>query len=377
MRILKIKGKDETTVTNQVKKEYGENVIIISKYQEKAEGFFGFLKKTQYVMTVAVEESSEKQKSEIESQVSGNGTKESHENSYDLLLGLKEQMEGIKKDIDAVKVVAKSNNSVETVDEDPKKPHLKTIVRNYLQEEGVHLEVIQAILDPIEDTEDVERLVRALYENIVATVKQSKEDNTTAQVIFFIGSTGVGKTTTIAKLTADYVLNRNKQVTLFTADTYRIAAIEQLKTYADIVGVPIEIIYSEEDVLKGLKKWHASEHIFIDTAGRSHKNSEQIEDMKGLLNTVQDKKVFLVLNMNTSYKDIKNIIDTYRSIVSEFQIIVTKLDETDDRGNLLNIAYYARAPIAYITNGQNVPDDFSNFDIDAYIKELLGRIRYE
>ena len=164
---------------------------------------------------------------------------------------------------------------------------------------------------------------------------------------------GVGKTTTLAKLTAKYVLEEQKKVVLFTADTYRIAAVEQLKTYADSLGVEIEVIYNEAELPKYIEKWRDIDYILIDTAGRSHKNEEQVKELKALMQHIESKQVFLVLNANTAARDVVTIVDTYAQAEAEFDLILTKLDETDEIGNVVNIAYYANKPIMYLTYGQN------------------------
>jgi flagellar biosynthesis protein FlhF len=145
-----------------------------------------------------------------------------------------------------------------------------------------------------------------------------------------------------------------------------------LKTYADILEVPIEIIFTADEIQKNESKYEDLDYIFIDTAGRSHKNQTQMAEMAQLLQSEGEKTVFLVLNMNTTWRDIKHILDTYNALIDDFSLIVTKLDETDVIGNLLNIAYYAKKPIAYTTHGQNVPDDFKIFDRKEYMKQLLG-----
>ena len=119
------------------------------------------------------------------------------------------------------------------------------------------------------------------------------------------------------------------------------------------------------------------DHIFIDTAGRSHKNKEQVEELWNLLNCVNEKRVFLVMNANTAAKDVMNIIDTYGRDSNDFELIITKLDETDEVGNILNISCYAQRPIKYVTTGQNVPADIKLFNEEEYIVDLLGRIQYE
>lgn len=194
------------------------------------------------------------------------------------------------------------------------------------------------------------------------------------QVIFFIGPTGVGKTTTIAKIASRFKVEQAKKVAFLTADTYRISATEQLRTYANILDAPLTVVYTPEELPSAVDKFSDYEMIFVDTAGFSHKNEIQREDTKKLLKmlgTQYQTHVYLVLSATTKYRDLKEICDIYRSI-SDFSLIFTKLDETTAYGNLLNIKLYADADISYTTNGQNVPDDISVFQSQEIVKKLLG-----
>ncbi|MGL5677364.1 MAG: flagellar biosynthesis protein FlhF [Cellulosilyticaceae bacterium] len=386
MRILKIKGKDERIIHEQIKKEYGNQAMIISTQQEKPPGIRGFFQKVSYSVTIAVEdeESIEPPKSTVQAVVPevqvpvSTQIKEPERtaeiDTAKLMLELKSQIEAMRQEVASFQKPA--TPSVYTQEQPGERSRFYSIVES-LKQEGIHEEVLEEILRDTEDKETVEALAVTLYNNISNLLKSSSEESTEEGVIFFIGSTGVGKTTTIAKLTAEYVLNQKKEVTLFTADTYRIAAIEQLKTYADILEVPIHIIYAEEELENQLHAQDHSKYILIDTAGRSHKNEEQMGDIQKLLDRVAHKQVYLVMNMSTQFKDVKKIIDIYKAIVEDFQLIITKMDETDAIGNLMNIVAYAKKPIAYVTTGQNVPDDIEVFQPDEYVKKLLGRIKYE
>jgi len=371
MRILKIKGKNEEVVFSQIKKEYGDLAVVLSTQKEKKAGLLKWFKSPKTVVTVAIKDEEDSPKI-LEEKVSKESSIDTV--AYNVLLSLKEQIETMQSSISDLNKTKQQDNVLAGPDENNK---IVNILRNKLLNAGINQEILDIILRGIDEDSDTEIIVRTLYVNIEELLKKGLYSKQLPKVVFFIGPTGVGKTTTIAKLTADYVLNKDKKVVLFTSDTYRIAAIDQLKTYADILGVDIEIIYEEKELDGYIKKWEQADHIFIDTAGRSHKNEEQIEDIKSLLQSVKEKQVFLVLNASTSYKDVKSIVSTYEEICKEFELIITKLDETDEIGNVINIAYYAKRPILYLTHGQNVPADISGFNADEYTSYLLGRINYE
>ena len=194
------------------------------------------------------------------------------------------------------------------------------------------------------------------------------------KMVFFIGPTGVGKTTTIAKLASIFRVDQKKKVALLTADTYRIAAAEQLRIYANILEVPFRIIYTVEEIGKAMEDFKDYDYILVDTAGHSHQNTTQKESMGNFIHSVDDKvdrEVYLVLSATTKYRDLISITDSYKEI-ADFKLIFTKLDETTTLGNLLNLKLYTGASLSYVTYGQNVPDDIEEFNPQSTVKKLLG-----
>lgn len=198
-------------------------------------------------------------------------------------------------------------------------------------------------------------------------------ENNGTKVIFFVGPTGVGKTTTIAKIASKFSVNEKKKIALITADTYRIAAAEQLRTYANILDAPFRVIYGKEELGQAIRDYSFCDYILVDTAGHSHKNKEQRDAMVSLIHELpeeQEKEVFLVLSATTKYRDLINIADAYKEMTS-FKLIFTKLDETTTFGNLLNVRLHTDAQLAYVTCGQNVPEDIENFNPQKIVKTLL------
>jgi flagellar biosynthesis protein FlhF len=194
------------------------------------------------------------------------------------------------------------------------------------------------------------------------------------KLVFFVGPTGVGKTTTIAKIASKFSVEQKKKIALLTADTYRIAAAEQLRTYANILEVPFRIIYTIEEMESALDDFRDFDYVFVDTAGHSHQNREQKNIMGEFVHSadgIVEKEVYLVVSATTKYRDLKSIADAY-SEITDYKLIFTKLDETTALGNLLNLKLYTGAPLSYITCGQNVPDDIEQFNAQRTVKNLLG-----
>lgn len=198
--------------------------------------------------------------------------------------------------------------------------------------------------------------------------------NSGPKVVFYVGPTGVGKTTTIAKIASKFSVEDKKKVALLTADTYRIAAAEQLRTYANILEVPFRVIYTVEEIETALRDFKDFDYIFVDTAGHSHQNRAQKDNMNSFVHCLDglvEKEVYLVVSATTKYRDLISIADSYKEM-ADFKLIFTKLDETTALGNLLNLKLYTGAELSYVTCGQNVPDDIENFNPQKTVKQLLG-----
>lgn len=190
----------------------------------------------------------------------------------------------------------------------------------------------------------------------------------------FVGPTGVGKTTTIAKLASQLILTQKKKVAMLTVDTYRIAAAEQLKTYASILDIPFKVIYSLDEMAQACQDFKDYDYIMLDTTGHSISNKEQMDNTMNFIRALLDKMdadIFLVLSASTKYRDLIEIADAYSDVI-KYKLIFTKMDETKACGNLYNIRMHTGAPMSYITNGQNVPDDIAVFDAQQIVRGLLG-----
>lgn len=183
-----------------------------------------------------------------------------------------------------------------------------------------------------------------------------KLKNDRPTVVAFIGPTGAGKTTTLAKLASHCTINKHKRVSIITADTYRIAAIEQIKMFADIVKVSLHVVFSPDEIPQALDEARNSDVIFVDTAGRSQKNQEHMQELHQFLHELRPDETHLVLSAQTKESDLLDIVDRYRSLRVN-RLLFTKLDETSRLGPVLNIVEACSLPVSYFTFGQSVPDD--------------------
>lgn len=270
---------------------------------------------------------------------------------------LEAQVEELRRTLD--QVVKRVGSGERYLGEDPE-------VRR-LVEADVDPEVAQRILSSRRGGED-------LLELLSSRVRVMGSDPVSAmggRRVMFVGPTGVGKTTTIAKLAAVHSLWEGRKVVLATADTYRIAAVEQLRTYAKILGIPMEVVFEAKDFEGLVSKHQGCDLIMLDTAGRSSRDAKKMEELKWLYDAFQPDAVHLVLAANLKYKDMLKVIDRM-AVVPIGSVIFTKLDETYSFGPLLNVLEDFNLPVSFFTVGQNVPND-----IEVAKSERLARLILE
>ena len=191
-------------------------------------------------------------------------------------------------------------------------------------------------------------------------------------VVAFVGPTGSGKTTTLAKLAAHCCLSKNKKISIITADTYRIAAIEQIRTFAEIVKVGLQVVFSPDEVGAALAECEGSDVVFVDTAGRSQRNKEHMEELRVLLETLRPDETHLVLSATTKDSALSEMVRNYSSLKAN-RLLFTKLDETAKLGNIFNAVSEAGIPVSYFTTGQSVPDDIELAQAGKFVKRLMER----
>ncbi len=407
MIIKKFTGKTEAEAAEAAKKELGNGLVIMNVREVKKKGLFSFLSPKQIEVTAALEEESPQrqqgssrlvtlQEAGTGKNVSIRNSTENIERKLDSLQTLLESQlnnrnsdDGEKEktsEIQKEKMDEEEQQGVEkqAQNEDEQNPEQDKFIRllyNKMLDNEMDEKYVNSILEDASKTKKADLpfdyLLANIYQKMV--LKFGKSEGITPaengpRIVWFIGPTGVGKTTTIAKLAGRYCVEEKKKVALLTADTYRIAAAEQLRTYANILETPFRVIYTPEELQAAIDDYWDCDYIFIDTAGRSHQNAEQLEKMKEMvagLKRPEKYQVFLVLSATTKYRDLQKIADCYGKI-ADYELIFTKLDETEAVGNLLNMKLYTGAQIAYVTCGQNVPDDMEMFNPQKTVKQILG-----
>jgi len=386
--IKKFQGRTEEEAVNTAKKELGSNVVVMNVKNIKKKGLFFFLKPAKIEVTVALEEESEKTVSKKENkQVYADIIKEEEKptrRASDLLHSenvIEEKLESLHSLIEqqlSKENETKINNDVEV--DNSKVTFIKLIYNTMINNE-VDEKYANQLLDEIEQINKpnatIDFILANIYQKMILKFGQSHiitPAKNIPKVVFFVGPTGVGKTTTIAKIASKFCVSDKKKVALLTTDTYRIAAAEQLRTYANILDVPFRVVYSTEEIEAAIIDFNAYDYILIDTAGHSHHNEAQKNNMSQYIHSVREdieKEIYLVVSATTKYRDLISIADTYSEMM-DYKLIFTKLDETTTLGNLLNLKLHTGADLSYVTCGQNVPDDIEQFNPQTTVKQLLG-----
>lgn len=252
-------------------------------------------------------------------------------------------------------------------------------IKELLLKQEIAIELVEQWVEPVyeswmqSDKALSHQEMKQAVMNQVSTFLQSvigEGIRSTTKIVYVAGPTGVGKTTTIAKLAADQIFRERKQVGFITADTYRISAIEQLRTYATILNVPLEVVQSPGDMHRALNALSTCDLIFMDTAGRNYLNELFVAELHSLFNLSEHSETYLVLSLTSKTKDMQKITEHFSKYGLQ-KVIFTKLDETESVGPLYNLLNEYPLKVSYITNGQNVPDDILPVDDKLMLQMLM------
>jgi flagellar biosynthesis protein FlhF len=337
-----------------IKRDLGSNAVLISSRWVKQGGFLSFLRPHKLEVIAAVEEKSPAV----------------HDST------LSKDVAELKALLKSVSGLGKDNAGKNDLKE---QSNLLLKWQNVLQVLELSHEVTNHLLQDIKDNrmlsqDENEKLLKETVENrLLQIFEDSLQERLEKKICVFVGSPGVGKTTTLAKIAANLALFEQKKIALLTIDTYRIGAVEQLKTYGEIMDVPMEAILTPAELTEAVKRHQDKDHILIDTAGRPSINTVQLDELKSFIDVLDKPEVFLVLSCTTKNKDLLRTAEAFKRL-NYTKLIFTKADETISLGSIVNLVRTTSLPIAYITTGQNVPDDIEACDPEKLVQLILRAV---
>ncbi len=392
MKIRRYLGSNTQEAILKVKMDLGNDAVILNTRKVRQKGFFKLFAKPMVEVLAAVDEEygAKKEQPRQETRVQTlprEAMAVKNEEKDQKISDLENKVNGmetmLKKIYEQVQPDRQKTAQApaDTGEKQESYPKVLQLFYNNLVKNEVEPETAKKIMDTVSarlgEGASVNETASVLY-NVISgilgkpeTLKLREDGRPT--VVMLVGPTGVGKTTTLAKIAANYALNHKKKVGLITADTYRIAAVEQLKTYAEILGMPVSVIYSPGELGEAVELHSDKDIILVDTAGRSHKNKAQFEELKTIIQAANADDIYLLMSAITSVRNCREILGSY-NFLKDYKLIFTKLDETPISGIILNARYMTNKSLSYITTGQSVPDDIEIANIDKITKNLLGSI---
>lgn len=377
MLIKKYVANNMNEAMTRIRHELGRDAVIISQRKIKRPGITGIFKGKQIEVTAAIENYSKDEKDinmqdSIKNMQNFINKEFINKKKEDKVINDSVNQNTIAKELTSQGQLNLENemntmkellNEVikNTTKEKPKEDELITILKD--------LDIDSDFYDEFNEKVNRDNLEESLREYIKNSIEISNEELKGKVVL--VGPTGVGKTTTIAKLAGRLALVEKKKVGLITIDTYRIGAVEQLKTYAEIMNIDFKVVITTKEMETAIEDMKDCDVILIDTTGRSSKNSMQISELRAFVERAKPDSISVVISATTKNRDIKTILEGYRDLNYD-KVIITKLDETTTYGSLYNIEKRAEKPLKFITIGQNVPDDIKEPTKDDIVKFIFG-----
>ena len=380
MKVKKYTTSSMTEAMKYIREELGGDAVILSSKPVYTGGFLGMFRKRSIEVIAAIDPTPEPSQMVVKQKVKKEAVPQSITADPNSSKSDKKEIEEnhLLKEIANLKGMIADLRSTAVLD--IQYPELLEQAHSFLIEQDVETTIRAQIMAPLlekwraakQDVSGVE--VQEWLRDSILTLLEwiSKEEmGFNKKYINIVGPTGVGKTTTLAKVAAETMLNQRKKVAFITTDTYRIAAIDQLKTYAKILNVPIEVAYNLEDFKRAADRFSHYDIVFIDTAGRNFRNEQYVKDLGNIIDFSNELETYLVLSLTSKQTDMDAIYRQFSTIPIK-QVIFTKADETATYGSMINFIQRNQIAPFYITNGQNVPDDIVRATPTNIVNTILG-----
>lgn len=388
MFVKRFVAKDMQEALKKISAEFGPDAVILQNKSIRKKGVAGLLSKKVVEVVAAYEPARNRKKSAKSAPLMQESERHSHEtpelqpkaepaspakeSGDEKASLLSRQMDELKE------AVADFSNKIRIANRETTLTFSPDILSLYnsLLERDVQEELSKEIAAQAQDVQErknyeVNAVAQQLIADRLGEPMPLKLKKFSQNVLLFVGPTGAGKTTTLAKLAGMLKFKENLDVALINTDTYRIGAMEQIKIYSEIMDIPLLTAYSTEELKEALRTLADKDVVLIDTAGKSVRDEETRNDLAQIAGAAHADEVFLVLSVSTGSSACREIVSSY-SFIPDYKLIITKLDEVGSWGNVLNIADYAKKSLSYVTTGQNVPDDICKADVEKLADNIAG-----
>lgn len=366
MKVKKYIAPTMPEVMKKVREELGVDAVILNSKVIYSGGFLGLFKKRNMEVVAALDPQPTKPKIE-------------EKRKFDEYISPEIKRDDSQQQVllDEVRAMRKWMEKTAKSEQAVYPPTYQAVVDHLLEQE-VNPEIAnEIVLDITTNNQTVDVTYELAKQQVVEAIESKIYSYNFGGITYqkkfvhLVGPTGVGKTTTIAKIAANCMLVDGKKVALITTDTYRIAAIEQLKTYSKILDIPLEIAYTIEDYKSAREKFESYDIVLVDTAGRNFRDAKYIAELGKVVDLEQDIDTYLVLSLTTKATDLDVIYNQFENIPIK-KLIFTKKDETATYGAILNLVVKYQVGVAYLTNGQDVPDNIEEATSKKVSHLILG-----
>jgi flagellar biosynthesis protein FlhF len=380
MQIKRFQANDMTKALSRIKQEFGPDAVILSaRTLKKPRGILSYMRKPIVEVTAATDTYTPKDKKrasltnsetvyEYDARLPGyKGVSKKMpppDPHYDTSYGLKNNLKPLLKRRFGQEFYSGELHGIQKL----------------MLKQGVGTDLAAKWLEELKRTHEFKRplngeelkrgIVQALS-GMGPAASQIENKPKKREIVVFVGPTGVGKTTTIAKIAAIQAIKMRKTVALITLDNCRIAAIEHLKAYARVIGIPMEVASSIKDLRTSVKKLRNRHLILIDTPGMSQKNENQINELRDMLEGISPIQTHLLMSATTNDSNLMDIWEKFK-VIPIARLLFTKLDETTTFGNIVNQLCRSKIPVSYFTNGQEIPEDIEVANLEKLVNLMLG-----
>ena len=362
---------DMQEAMSKIRKELGDDAMILNSRFVRQKGVANLFKKKRLEVVAAYDSKIKKKRSSLEE------IADPSQHSFGTVTD-NEKIEELNDKIDELqKAIGKiaDNFSVEKKSEDEKYSYEVNSLYKRMINQDVDADIANELAKEVEkiiSKMEVEpsQMMEQLIAKKIGEAEPIKIKKYKRNIVVLLGPTGVGKTTTLVKLAGHYVCEEGLKVGIINTDTFRVAAKEQLKIYSEILQIPLNTAYTPDELKEALKKQEDRDLIFMDTAGRSFSDQRYKKDFENIIKMCEPDEIFVVLSLTTGFRTCKKILDNF-SFLDDYKLILTKLDEANAWGNILNFSDYTSKKLSYITNGQNIPDDIEQAETSKIASNIL------